>query len=182
MHGFMMVSLITHFLEIADLRPGDGSRSLNYGMDKVRVLRPVVIGDGVRLRDRITLLDVSDKGDGKRLFKTGHQIEADDGDAVIAWTNGSDVNLQRIDAAGSVVWKAPVVLSDPGGDGQSLSDLRAGVGGAAIDTQSSHHWLASTEPSQLRALIVLPICPGPPPMKDSLKRPFSIRPPMSCEV
>ena len=80
MHGFMMVSLITHFLELADLRPSDGSRSLNYGMDKVRVLRPVVIGDGVRLRDRIRLLDVNDKGDGKRLFKTGHQIEADDGD------------------------------------------------------------------------------------------------------
>ena len=80
MHGFMMVSLITHFLELADLRPSDGSRSLNYGMDKVRVLRPVVIGEGVRLRDRIRLLDVNDKGDGKRLFKTGHQIEADDGD------------------------------------------------------------------------------------------------------
>ncbi|NKC16497.1 MAG: MaoC family dehydratase [Gammaproteobacteria bacterium] len=64
LHGFMMVSLLTHFLDMARLRPADASRSLNYGMDKVRVLQPVVIGDGVRLRDRITLLDVSDKGGG----------------------------------------------------------------------------------------------------------------------
>ena len=75
-HGFMMVALITHFHAMADLRPADAARSLNYGMDKVRVLRPVVIGEGVYLRDRITLLDVEDKGDGKRLFKTANVIEA----------------------------------------------------------------------------------------------------------
>ncbi|MBT6274227.1 MAG: MaoC family dehydratase [Chromatiales bacterium] len=80
MHGFMMVSLLTHFLDIANLRPTDAGHSLNYGMDKVRVLRPVVIGDGVQLRDRITLLDVTDKGEGRRLFKTGHSIEVKDSD------------------------------------------------------------------------------------------------------
>jgi acyl dehydratase len=76
MHGFMLVSLITHFHAIADLRPADAARSLNYGMDKVRVLQPIVIGDGVQLRNRITLLDVEHKGDGKRLFKTANMIEA----------------------------------------------------------------------------------------------------------
>jgi len=46
-------------------------------MDKVRILEPVVIGDGIRVRDRIALMDVKDKGDGKRLLKTAHRIEVD---------------------------------------------------------------------------------------------------------
>ena len=75
-HGFMMVSLITHFHAIANLRPADAARSLNYGMDKVRVLQPVIVGDGVYLRDRITLLDVQEKGEGKLLFRTANVIEA----------------------------------------------------------------------------------------------------------
>ena len=75
-HGFMLVSLVTHFHAIANLRPADAARSLNYGMDKVRVLQPIVIGNGVYLRNRITLLDVEEKGEGRRLFKTGNTIEA----------------------------------------------------------------------------------------------------------
>jgi len=51
--------------------------TLNYGLDKVRVIQPVVVGDGVRLRDRISLLDVSDRGEGRKLFKIGHSIEID---------------------------------------------------------------------------------------------------------
>ena len=74
-HGFFMVSLVTHFLELGGLRFPDGQNSLNYGMDKVRILSPVLVGDGVQLRDRISVLDVTDKGDGKRLIKTAHQIE-----------------------------------------------------------------------------------------------------------
>ena len=46
-------------------------------MDRVRILKPVVIGDGIRVRDRITLMDVKDKGDGKKLLKTAHGIEVD---------------------------------------------------------------------------------------------------------
>ncbi len=76
-HGFHMVSLLTYFLETAGLRPPDGAYSLNYGLDKVRVLNPVVIGDGVRLRDRMTLLAVIDKGEGRRILKTGNRLEVD---------------------------------------------------------------------------------------------------------
>ncbi|MEQ9638510.1 MAG: MaoC/PaaZ C-terminal domain-containing protein [Alphaproteobacteria bacterium] len=77
LHGFMAVSLLTHFVDV--IRPPDGRYSLNYGLDKVRVLRPVMIGDGVRLRDRIILLAATDKGEGRKLLKTEHLIEADDG-------------------------------------------------------------------------------------------------------
>lgn len=75
-HGFFMVSLITHFLELGGLRFPDGQNSLNYGMDKVRILSPVVVGDGVKLRDRISVVEVTDKGEGRRLIKTAHQIES----------------------------------------------------------------------------------------------------------
>jgi len=85
-HGFLVVSLLSYFLEASGARPKDGARSLNYGLDKVRVLQPMVTGDGVRLRDRITLLDVTDRGDGKKLLKTAHEIEVEglEGPAVYA--------------------------------------------------------------------------------------------------
>ena len=80
LHGFFMLSLITYFMKTSGLRPEDAAYSLNYGMDKVRVLRPVVVGDGVRLRDRVSLLDVQDKGEGRRIFKTGNLIEVEGSD------------------------------------------------------------------------------------------------------
>lgn len=75
-HGFFMVSLVTHFMELGGLLYADGKNPLNYGMDRVRILTPVVVGDGVRLRDRIAVMDVQDKEQGRRLIKTSHQIEA----------------------------------------------------------------------------------------------------------
>jgi len=77
MHGFHMVSLLSHFFEAADSKPADGAYSLNYGLDKVRILQPVVIGDGVRLRSHVSLLDATDKGDGQKLLKTCHEIEVE---------------------------------------------------------------------------------------------------------
>ena len=74
-HGFHMVSLLSHFCESAGLRPEDGSHSLNYGLDKVRVLKPVVIGEGVRLRSHVSVLEVKDKPDGQRLIKSRHEVE-----------------------------------------------------------------------------------------------------------
>ncbi|MDP6472160.1 MAG: MaoC/PaaZ C-terminal domain-containing protein [Pseudomonadales bacterium] len=75
-HGFHMVSLLSHFVENAGLRPRDGAYSLNYGLDKVRVLQPVVIGDGVRIRSNVTLANVTEKTNGQRLIKTAHELEA----------------------------------------------------------------------------------------------------------
>lgn len=75
MHGFHMVALLSDFFRTAGLFPKDGARPLNYGLDKVRVLQPVVIGDGVRLRSHISLLDATDKGNGESLIKTCHEVE-----------------------------------------------------------------------------------------------------------
>ncbi|MDP7548171.1 MAG: MaoC/PaaZ C-terminal domain-containing protein [Alphaproteobacteria bacterium] len=77
MHGFFLLSLITYFVRVGGINPADGAYSLNYGMDKARILKPVVIGDGIRLRDRIGLLRVEDKGQGRRLCTTTHHIEVE---------------------------------------------------------------------------------------------------------
>lgn len=74
-HGFHMVALMSHFFRDIGVWPEDGQTPLNYGMDKVRVLSPVVIGDGVNLRSHLSLLDVTDKGKGEYLLKTCHEIE-----------------------------------------------------------------------------------------------------------
>lgn len=77
MHGFHMVALLSHFYRDAGLWPVDGQSPLNYGLDKVRVLKPVVIGDGVRLRSHIKLLEATPKGNGEYLLKTTHEIEVE---------------------------------------------------------------------------------------------------------
>ena len=46
-------------------------------MDKVRVLRPIITGEGVRVRDRIKLIGTTDRGEGKCLLKTGHEFEVE---------------------------------------------------------------------------------------------------------
>ena len=75
MHGFHVVSLLSHFYRSTGLWPVDGTSPLNYGLDKVRVLQPILIDDGIRLRSHIGLLDVTAKGRGEYLLKTSHYIE-----------------------------------------------------------------------------------------------------------
>lgn len=79
-HGFHMVALLSHFYKDSNLWPEDGHNPLNYGLDKVRVLQPVVIGDGVRLRSHIRLLAATPKGQGEYLIKTCHELEAQGAD------------------------------------------------------------------------------------------------------
>ena len=86
MHGFHVVSLLSNFYPSTGLWPVDGASPLNYGLDKVRVLQPIVIGGGVRLRSHIGLLTATEKGNGEYLLKTSHDIEAEgvDGNVVYA--------------------------------------------------------------------------------------------------
>jgi len=85
MRGFFYVSLLTYFNEQKGLNPPDGDYHLNYGLDKVRILRPVTIGGGIRLRSRITLKSVEDKGEGKKLCSTAHLIEVEGSDEPAAY-------------------------------------------------------------------------------------------------
>ena len=74
-HGFHVISLLSHFFKSAELWPEDGRDPLNYGIDKVRILKPIIIGDGVRLRSHISLIDVIRKKEHDMLVKTKHEIE-----------------------------------------------------------------------------------------------------------
>ncbi|MFT7651565.1 MAG: acyl dehydratase [Limisphaerales bacterium] len=77
MHGFHMLGLLSHFFKDSGLHPKDAENPLNYGLDKVRVLKPVIIGDGVKLRSHISLLEAQPKPKGEVLLKTCHQIEVE---------------------------------------------------------------------------------------------------------
>jgi len=75
-HGFLVLSLINHAIDQCRLRPTDSPYALNYGVDKVRFLKPMPIGDGFRVRDRITLIEAEMRSVG--LFtRTGHAFEID---------------------------------------------------------------------------------------------------------
>ena len=83
--GFLISSLVIYFIDQTGLRPSDAAYALNYGYDKVRFLAPVVTGDGVRVRDRITLLDAQFRDDGNCLMKTAHEIELEGQDKLVAY-------------------------------------------------------------------------------------------------
>ena len=75
LHGFHVISLLSHFFKSAELWPEDGKDPLNYGVDRVRILKPIIIGDGVRLRSHISLIEVVPKKGNDMLVKTKHEIE-----------------------------------------------------------------------------------------------------------
>ena len=84
-HGFLIVSLINKAIDSADLRPTDSPYALNYGVDKLRFLKPMLVGDGFRIRDRISLLE-ADMRDTGLFTRTKHafEIEGDETPAVVA--------------------------------------------------------------------------------------------------
>ncbi len=75
--GFLLTGLILHFIADLGLRPADAGYALNYGFDRVRYFTPLAVGDGVRVRDRVSMLGVREKTPGRTLMTTGHIIEAD---------------------------------------------------------------------------------------------------------
>lgn len=84
-HGFLILSLINKAIDSAGLRPTDSPYALNYGVDKVRFLKPMPIGDGFRIRDRISLVE-AEMRDAGLFTRTKHafEIEGVDGPTVVA--------------------------------------------------------------------------------------------------
>ena len=77
-HGYLTLSLLPMLSSQIGTLPGGLKHVLNYGTDKVRFLNPVPAGSRVRLR--ATLMDVSQKGEGRHLFKTQNTIEIEGSD------------------------------------------------------------------------------------------------------
>lgn len=72
-HGYLTLSLISHFLGECGIAPEGVTMAINYGSDKVRFLEPVRVGSEVRAT--VTLLDVREKKPGQLLLKTRVTIE-----------------------------------------------------------------------------------------------------------
>ena len=72
--GFLLLSLLTHFhFQVQPYGREPGAWGLNYGLDKVRFLSPVMIGQ--RVRCHIQLLDAQEKRPGQILVKTLDTLE-----------------------------------------------------------------------------------------------------------
>lgn len=84
-HGFLVTSLLSHFMDNTGMRPRDSAFGLNYGFDKVRYLAPLVVGDTVRIRDRISILEATWRPGGHLMVKTGNLFEQEGQEAAIAW-------------------------------------------------------------------------------------------------
>ena len=72
-HGFLSLSLLSHFAESVGCGFENMVMGLNYGFDKVRFLSPVKVNS--RVRAKALLLDVSEKKPGQFLIKQQITIE-----------------------------------------------------------------------------------------------------------
>jgi acyl dehydratase len=72
-HGFLTLSLLPRMQYELSIVPGNVRQALNYGVEHVRFLAPVKAG--ARIRARITLLAVEDKGGGRVLFTMRNTVE-----------------------------------------------------------------------------------------------------------
>jgi len=72
-HGFLTVSLLSHFSEKHAIVPEGTKMTVNYGMNKLRLINPVPVGS--RIRDRITLTDISVKSEDRILVTNTHTVE-----------------------------------------------------------------------------------------------------------
>jgi acyl dehydratase len=72
-HGFLTLSLLS-YLNAQNTRMPEGLvMGINYGSDKVRFIKPVVVGQRIRTRQKV--LRVSQKSPGNWLIKTAVTVE-----------------------------------------------------------------------------------------------------------
>lgn len=85
-HGYLTVSLIPAFSAGISVVPEGTMMAINYGMNKLRFVNPVKVDS--KVRDRVSLTNVEEKGGGRVLVTTTHtvEIEGEDKPACIAET------------------------------------------------------------------------------------------------
>ena len=72
-HGFLTLSHIPFFSYQVPLKMEGALMSVNYGLDRVRFLNPVV--SGAKIRDRIVLTAIEEKPGNRLLVTQTHTIE-----------------------------------------------------------------------------------------------------------
>lgn len=90
-HGFLSLSLLSHFSEQYGLLIEGCVMGVNYGLDKVRFINPVRVGSRIRARARI--IDIEEKSPGQFLLKSEVtlEIEGEDKPALIAQWLGMQI-------------------------------------------------------------------------------------------
>ena len=72
-HGFLTLSLLSHFSEQLQIGIEGVQMGLNYGLDKVRFINPVKVNSRVRARAKV--MDVQEKHSGQFQLKLEVTIE-----------------------------------------------------------------------------------------------------------
>ncbi|MGA3086171.1 MAG: MaoC family dehydratase [Thermodesulfobacteriota bacterium] len=72
-HGYLTLSHLPFFSYQVPLKMEGATMSINYGLDRVRFLNPVV--SGAKIRDRIVLTGLEEKPGNRLLMTQTHTIE-----------------------------------------------------------------------------------------------------------
>ena len=72
-HGFLTLSLIPIFSKSAKYLPEGMKMVVNYGLNKVRFIAPVIVGS--KVRSHMVISGVEEKEPGRLLVTTTHTIE-----------------------------------------------------------------------------------------------------------
>ncbi len=72
-HGFLTISMIPKLSEDTALVPEGTMMAINYGLDKVRLLNPVIVGS--KIRSCMVLGKVTEKSGGRILVSITNTIE-----------------------------------------------------------------------------------------------------------
>jgi acyl dehydratase len=72
-HGFLTLSLLSHFAYDAKLQPDGVDYGINYGFERVRFMAPVEVGQHIRMRASLT--ECKSVGERKWLFKARCTVE-----------------------------------------------------------------------------------------------------------
>jgi acyl dehydratase len=85
-HGYLILALLTQFQYEIGLIPVRVAGAINYGLERVRFLAPVK--PGARIRARVALSAVEEKGEGRVLLTVRNTVEiaGEDKPAMVAET------------------------------------------------------------------------------------------------
>ena len=77
-HGYLTLAMLAPLQQEIGVIPDDAKQAINFGLDKLRFLTPVKAGS--RIRMRVTLLSVEERGEGRVLLRTQNTMEIEGGE------------------------------------------------------------------------------------------------------
>lgn len=83
-HGFLTLSLLSHFAGMAGFVIEGTKMGVNYGFEKVRFLAPVKVGDNIRARFILKCVEEKRPGQYLYVYTVTVEIEGQDKPALIA--------------------------------------------------------------------------------------------------